>query len=230
MPLRGVVLEGVPVKWEDVPVFVLPPEVGIALTHDPNRVGLHLSDLTICPHKVHMSRTHDCYVTPEAAYKMARGLAWDALAQFNRRINAYYQQPFYRKLGDELVVGTPDIIDVALHAIEDYKCPARTYQSPPEYYALQLNGYAWVSAPYLRDLGIPPIEWLFLDVFGPSGYKQMAVELWDEWDIELELQIRLNELNRVMASEPSLCSDPRCVFCRSTGLYLPLEDDVVEPV
>ncbi len=219
MPLVGAIIEGVPTNFQDVPPDVLSPEMVKALLPE-ERSGWHMTDLTICPYKVGMTKRHKFYLPVDICYRMARGKAWDALAMaYPRHLECIYQYNAKRTLNGELISGTLDILDLRTRAIEDYKRPEKAWGVgyTPIGYQLQLNGYYWLTFPTLDE----DIDHLYLDMCGPAGYRQVEIAKWELHDIEMELAVRLDELMDVMSRYPTprRCDDQDCIYCRGEVYY-----------
>lgn len=223
MPLRGIIVEGQALDWEDVPPEVMLPEIVRALQPDPNRHedAIHLASLGVCPHRVKMERTRDYYLPPEAAYRLVRGRSWDCLINDYARAGAIVHRRFWRDFKGVPITGEPDLIDLKLRTIEDYKAPAKDTARVWPSYSFQLNGYAWITEEALREEYGLQIESLWLNVCGPTRYLRLEVPLWSPRTREVEVGRRLDSLLRVLDSpEVGPCGDPDCIFCRQETYWI----------
>jgi hypothetical protein len=206
----GIVLDGEPVKFADVPVEVFPPELMIAM-QPSHRPGVHLTDLTICPHRAVLNRKYEAYLPIDSIYRIVRGKAWDCLAGAYKRENTLYQQEFVRDINGIDIVGTPDLVDLTLRTIEDYKAPVKMVTIVNPGYELQVNGYYWLTYPHLPI----KIARLYLNFVGPSKAQRIEVPkkhvsvVYDTLAPRLETFMSLMEQDEI-----GPCGDPDCVYCR----------------
>lgn len=217
----GVVLDGEPVKFADVPIAVLPPELTRAMQPSA-RSGVHLTDLTICPHRAALNHKYETYLPVDTIYRIVRGKAWDCLADHYQRENTLYQPEFVRTMNGIDIVGTPDLIDLDLRTIEDYKAPVKTVTTVSPAYELQVNGYYWLTYPHLPVR----ITKLYLNFVGPSRYQRIEVPkkpislVYDTLAARLERYMTLMEQDDVQP-----CDDPSCVYCKYTYKELLVKRD-----
>lgn len=242
--LLGVIWDGQALNLDDVPYHVLPPEVVAALRPDLHRhdEAIHLSTLGICPHKVKRERSLGYYLPRDACYRLIKGKSWDCLIDKYRRKNALYHHRFWRDLGGVPITGEPDLIDLDLRTIEDYKAPTYDNTKGTVYpsYSFQLNGYVWLTETVLEEglslegqeqplKGIK-IEGLFLQTMGPKTPIRIPVPLWPPRVREHEIQRRLDTLlTRLQSDNLDPCDDTDCIFCRQEAIWVDLPHESVKP-
>ena len=210
MPLRGVNVGGEKVVWDRVTPDVLSPEIIAAMSDQTGRGGLHMSDLFGCPRNVVRQKRYGYYVPVRSAYWMARGKAWDALAEKYAPIGRQTQGQAKRQLNGVWISGTPDIIDHVHNQIEDYKAPVsdKGYQEIPIQYAFQVNAYRWLLQDTLE------VTRLQLNVCTQWEYRVMEVLPIPLWEVTMELENAIHML-RETAALPDLvekCDQKNC-YC-----------------
>ena len=226
MPLLGILIAGEPVPFDQVPPDVLMPEIVQALKPDHGRHedAIHMASLGVCPYTVKMERELGYYLPPESAYRLIRGKSWDTLIERYKRPHAIYHTRYWREFDGVPITGEPDLIDLDLKTIEDYKAPTRDNKRSTAYpsYSWQLNGYAWLTELYMAEHGIT-IEGLYLNICGPTKPVRIGVPLWSPRTREVEVARRLERLVTVLEDDYlGRCDDDTCIFCSQEALWVPL--------
>jgi hypothetical protein len=178
-----------------------------------------MTELTICPYKVNTQKKLNYYLPIETIYRMARGKAWDKLAESNPRPNGVYQRTFTKSLCDIPITGTPDVMTPDEGMIEDYKAPARMYTQTSYGYTMQLNGYRWLTAGEMNWRDGKFADELALLACGPAGFKRFPIDVWPMDETIEEIYNALMLLMDIQTQKPLLCADPHCFYCRASAIY-----------
>lgn len=210
MPLVGVMDGDICFDFNSIPRAMLSPELVKTLKGEA-RSGIHITDLSICPHQAARNKYYDYYIPLHAAYRMLRGKAWDNLCQQGRVDGRSVQATFMHSLNGEIITGTPDIVDWQRGTVEDYKAPAHPYSRIPEAYKIQLNGYYWLIENHHPGM----IKQLYINICAPNGYTQLSVPLWSLHETETILIERLAWVTHLLQHPPiNRCANKDCVYCR----------------
>jgi len=214
LSLKGIVVDGEPVDFKDIPDDVLPPEVVNSLIR-ADRSGLHVSDLQYCLYGSVRQKMYDYYVPVKQIWNITRGNAWDKFIADNGEPDGIYGQEFERTVNGVVVVGTPDIVLPKKKSIRDAKAPGwlpKSDSPPKPYYTWQLNAYRWLVSE-LFD-----IDELVLYNCGPHGYLKQQMPVWALDKIDTDMKSRVNKFLTIKDSPYAgdICDDPRCFICYSS--------------
>lgn len=216
MPMKGIHIDGKPIPWKEIPPSILQPELALCMAEENDRGGVHLTDLTGCPHEAVRRKRYDYYVTPQNAYWMARGKAFDALIEKHAPAHRITQPQLWRKLDGVWISGHPDIFDRETGVIEDNKAivKLRGYEELNPHYVVQVNGYRWMCQDEVEVKGLQ------LDACTHFSYVPLAVPMLELWEVEMELSEALYHLIEVAKMDDVVpkCDDATC-YCHTGDTF-----------
>lgn len=212
MPAIGIEQYGRKFLWDEIPIDIMLPEQVRALK-PMGREGVHVTDLSICPYASARKHLTKYYLSFQSAWRILQGIALDALIAFNpRHEKGSYQINLTKDLNGVTLRGTPDVVDILIPSIEDFKRNAKIVREISHAYTLQLNAYNWLLTKNEDN----PINYkLFLNFCGPTTYQRMKVEKWPIEDTQEILEERINKYLVLLDNEIiSSCGDENCFYCR----------------